>query len=600
MFSKLTRAAETVRRYASLAGWLAWDSLYRYKKQAALVLAADPMGVMLQVQAIGLAVFYGRALVNDNTVSLLGHSIELRHSVFALAAVAVAVFVLLLLAAAFSYLAHDQAIRLVRRYEEFCISRVISTWGSQVVVMPTPETPVTNRTALMRTARQDARYMGVVTRGALRMIAPVVTFLVAVSVLFLIHIWLTLATMAAMTVAVYFQARVSLFAASRSMELERYADTVRVRFQQVLDWQEGFPALGPDEDWLQQHIIGANDVQRWRDAYDSRFRIGALSELISNTSLAVAVLLMFLLLGPAMIGGYADFGLLAAYLIALRYAVVNMRGVARQLTIINRFYPHVLRYRNVSRLVTLPAAVADAAAPVAVKSTDIEIPGVVREWRIERGQRIGVLCPFRVSRFELGLLLAILFGEDESMMGHVMGALWFVNKEFGAPPVENLPALEQDAKDHANFLPQLAQLAREACLTFRSMNDPKRRTPRWEPMDDALKVALCVVAGLHYDPQFLFVADTALAALPVPARDELLEYGAERVMFIVSSDVEVDFSAAGVRAVVVVDDQQVLGVFPAADFLLGRDAIRDRFTAGLEARGGLVSDVGDTMMDEEF
>ena len=82
----------------------------------------------------------------------------------------------------------------------------------------------------------------------------------------------------------------------------------------------------------------------------------------------------------------------------------------------------------------------------------------------------------------------------------------------------------------------------------------------------------------------LVVAENVVLRAP-EAREELFQLCGDKTLFVVSGEVDTDFSVYGVRAVVVVAETAVIGIFPPAEFPAVREKVRQAFQEALQARG---------------
>lgn len=572
----------TFRRYLDLMRWLVGDFVWRYRWRTAVVLASGSLGVSCQATAIGQAIFYCQGLANDETIHLLGRDIALRSSVPALFAFGIASATLILVAAGLEYLSKIQAVHQSILYQTHSISRLVAALGRGAGPVLTPEDEIGSEAELQRVAKTNARYCGIAGRSLLNAITPVITLVGALALLFWLNPWLTFAIAGLMAGASPLMVKASRAGARHTAALRDTGSESASEIRRHVRWLQSSPAPGPPDEGLEHALLTNRSIQDWNEAYEGRLRVVALAELISNGVLAVALLLMFLLLGGDVFLHGEGWGRLAAYVVGLRYAMVNMRQGAQNFTTINRYFYALQAYRRA--LDTLRAAPEPEPEPerssgdddaLTVTTGPQPLPMSRTSLRLDRGQRLGVLSPLQVNRFDLARLLGALFPSDADGLRRLVAETSFVSDRVGRPPpgsLESVDALDSAAEIELVRAPTLLDAWRRLRSEWAVAAEDDEA---WGRLDAAPKAVLALVLALGRGGRVFVVAESALAAFDDAERAELLTLLDDRIVVIVGNETGTSIGRHGEDAVAITDAQAVLGLFEASEFESRREEIEE-------------------------
>lgn len=561
-----------LRRYAALMGWFLRDSAGRDKPRLLGILAAGAASVALQVNAIALAIWYARALQDGQVITVLGRTYDLRQSLAALVGVGAVASLSLLLSGWLYYLSRTMTLRLSRRYEEFCTRRLLEAFGSRSHVPDSADLPPLTDATLMRIARNDVRYCGICLRHVAGLLAPALTAVVAAAVMFSVNVVMSLAILAALGVSLRFMIRANRLGAEHTEALEKKSRPAFEHFRRVLRWQRQTALRKWDGERLQQWLFGDPQVRAWQNAYEGRLRVVAASELISTVFFAAAVLLMFLVLGWGILSGRHGWDLLIIYLLALRYAVTNLKTVATRVTSLNRFYHKVRRYRQTLRLLSTPEPPSAARSEsFLVRCERPSLEGSHREWRLSDGGVVGLISPLETDRFDLPLLLEALLGPDRQRVREVLGSAWYVGDVEVCPPVALGELVGAD--------PWPADLERSGLMEkLRPVLEwDRRQSPdpeRWRQLPAEVRALLLLLPALRQEVRWVFLADATLQAMDEPTRGALLGLLGGRIVVISAGAATNGLGSYGEEAIVVADAGQVHAIVKREDYPGRRDEVR--------------------------
>lgn len=411
------RFAEIFRRYASFLKWFLPDTMRQYKLSVALVIVTSTIGVGFQALTFGAIIYYANLLASgDHLVAdlyLMQIDLNPRESLELLMVASVATLVCLALSATFIYFARTGNINIGRRYNEYCIERLLDLVArDKQPILETPEGKFVDEKYLMRMMVGDARLCGRVLRIMLDMIVPIITLLFAFGVLLYLNAELTFIILACMSGYVAFQAHVSRGGAKNTQKFEGYTPLVIKILRDLLNQNTTLTNhISKKTSYKSRSYRSISDrsgaIRSQFNAFEGRVRATEQSRLISGLFTAIMVGLLLFILGQRIITSGIGWGELLVYLVALRFAMISLQLVFGQLTTVNRFYPQIQRYGRFvcTYPVALPEKLPTVVLPVTLNIGDSLNIGGESKLIISPGERVAILVSFVINKYNYAYLI---------------------------------------------------------------------------------------------------------------------------------------------------------------------------------------------------
>ena len=338
---------------------------------------------------------------------------------------------LLLLSAWLIYFSKTKTIALMRKYEEFCAKRIFSLFGSSIKVWKPPEQSFNNDRTIFRLVRIDSRNNSRALGIILAIAVPTIILLVSICTLFYTNIFLT-CLMLVFGIASFFQYKINIVGVRNSTRMENYVRDYGIEYNQIIQRQKNLSnPLPENEAWFENGLFASDRIKRYRDAYAGRLKVLETSHFVSNILFAIAIFMLLLIMGTRIIFKADNWSSLVIYLIALRYVLVNLRQLSRQITNINRFYPQIKRYflflkhtetsRENRTLDTVSYTIQAAS------STENSL----KTWQLSKGSRLGLVSAVKLNRYSLEFIFDCLLGHSERESRNALESVWFMALDYG-------------------------------------------------------------------------------------------------------------------------------------------------------------------------
>jgi len=325
---------EKLSSYLDFGKWFIWDSLLQWRKKTCLILISGILGTLLKMLIFGLVVLYAKHFSNDNPIILMGSILEPR-SEDTLAILTLLVVALSGLSAFFTYHSRRTIIKISRVYEVFCAKRVLRL-ASKVV------TTTTYKPQLSRLIRSDSRSAARMMKSLISIAPPSLAILISIGFLFYIAPGLTFVILLISCVLAYAQYHVSRRVASHSIEYEKLDPEAREEYNHFLSLYsttEEHPEKQQVED-----LYNNSAITKQLNAYVGLVSSVEVSSYISELFMMIILGFVIITLGLDIIEEKTGWESLLAYLLVLRFSMVNVQSVFKYITSVNRFYPQVSRY----------------------------------------------------------------------------------------------------------------------------------------------------------------------------------------------------------------------------------------------------------------
>jgi hypothetical protein len=396
------------------------DAVWRFKRRIAVLAIFGGVGVFIQGGALGAALLYARSLESGDpvTLPLLGREFDPRADVELLWLVAVLLTAALLVGGYSFYRFKSGAIAVGREYE----SRRLHETLAAVSRLPHPKVPDSSSLldeAHIAQVQRDARFCGRVLRKIIEGFVPVVVVPVAGLILLVMNPILTV-VLGLLTAA----AAASMFRSNRrgaraSERMERFArDAMQERkgaIRRLLagDLSHAANRRTPD-------LNSNKPVRRHLDAYTDRLQAIEDSGLASSVVTALALGIILLLEGRAVLTGDSAITTLLSYLVVLRIFLTHLMRLSRSVAAVSRFYPQVKRHFTFAdRAAPATTTPPPPTFPCALQLPPLHAAGgtdgekLTSNPRIEAGHRILLLTEGVFTRKSLGHLSSALTPLDD-------------------------------------------------------------------------------------------------------------------------------------------------------------------------------------------
>jgi len=556
-----TRLRAMLARYAGILGWVLKDSAWRYKGAVVTALVGDFLGVTFQVTAIGQALYYAKALSEDKTIGALGYSFEARSSVGLLVLFGVGILTALTISALMIYYSQTKILKLWRDHADFCARRVFYlVQRGQRLMRPEDETYRTQQD-ILRMANKDAKFCAFALRMCLHVAVPLVTFLIALGTLVYLNLGLSLILGVLVVVALPFLYKASTYGALSSTRFEEYGQRARKEFATLLRRLKGVSVPKHSDGRWVRAPLESNLNRRYHDAFAGRVVASQRSALAVNLVLGVAVAVILLFFGYRAMQSGSHWGVVLTYLVAARYCVTNLRTVSIQLTNLNRFYPHLRRYRDfVASIEAAPEPAAEMPDAWTLRAPHPVVPESRTQAPFRAGDRVHLFGPIRLNRYSVPFVLSRLLSPSLEDMDGLVAATWFVGHRYASPPVsvrEFLHLAEGEGLANLDADPDLRDALMDALP-----EDLDRPVPEeaWQDLEEGLAYSLALLAGRRSGCRWLLLDAQGLAEVSEPRRRRLLEGLADRFVVIVSATDTERLGCFGEDLVAVTDGTALVGL----------------------------------------
>jgi hypothetical protein len=411
------RLTKVFWRYTSFLKWFFPDAVGRYKLSIALVIAISAIGVGFQALTFSAIIYYANLLASGNHLVADLHAIQFdlnpRESSALLVVVSVSTLICLSLSAAFVYFARTGNIILGRRYNDYCIERLLDLVArDNQPILETPEGKFVDEKYLRRMMVGDARLCGRFLRITLDMIVPVIKLLFAFGVLLHLNANFTSIIFACMSGYIFFQACVSHNGAKNTKKFEVYTPLVNKILRDLLNQcatsMNHLPRTAQYKPRSYRSVSDRSGAIRSQfNAFDGRLLATEQSRLVSGLFMAIMLGLLFFILGQKIITSGIGWRDLLFYLVALRFAMTSLQLVFGQLTTLNRLYPQIQRYGCFvcAYPVSMHENFQNISQPFTLNIGDtLNIRGDPK-LTISLGERIAVLVSFAINKYNYAHLI---------------------------------------------------------------------------------------------------------------------------------------------------------------------------------------------------
>ncbi len=533
----LNKFFETIRQYSATLKVIAADSVWRFKKESFVILLTGFLGASFQLLTIGLALYYAHTMEKGGIIKLLGLEFQARTSMALLFLLGMVVLPLLLLSAWLIYFSKAKTIALMRKYEEFCAKRIFSVFGSSTKVWMPPEQGFHSDRIISRLVRINSRYNSRVLGIILAIVVPTITLLVSIGTLFYTNIFLTCLMLGFFGIASFFQYKINIVGVKNSTRMENYIRDYVIEYNQIIQRQKNLSnPLPENESWFENALFSSDKIKRYLDAYTGRLKVLETSNFVSNILFAIAIFMLLLIMGTRIIFKADNWSSLVIYLIALRYVLVNLRQLSRQITNINRFYPQIKRYFLFLQNTETPREIRTSDTVSYTIQAANSTENSLKTWQLSKGSKLGLVSPVKLNRYSLEFVFGCLFGHSERESRSALESVWFMAVDYGnaysslrgflcLPAGYSLSHVQKELEEAALWDKFEKQLP---C-------DLEKPIPRekWEQADVDLKVALALFGAVHSKHCWVMLEENAVRHLSDRTLQFFMNRLSDRILVIV-------------------------------------------------------------------
>lgn len=593
----------TLEKYWGFVRWLVRDSLWRRRGLATVVVVIGVLGVSCQVMVFGLVIYYAEHFSSGESITVVGATFEPRTSIPLLIAGSGTIVVLLLLSALCIYYSRRTIICMAREYEEICVKRVFRTLGSGGDLFDGMAESKESEAYLLRLVRADSRIAGRVLRRLLSLVVPGTTLLVAVIVLLYLEVWLTAILAVLGGALLFYQYHVSRTAAEHSIKFEKWAQLAGAEYKGLVKYYRHLPRADTSDEYADS-LFAKGPVRKQLNAYEGRLRAVENSRLVSGVFMAVGIGLIIVVMGGSIIQQGSGWGRLLIYVIALRFAMMNVQIVFSAITGINRFYPQLRRYLAFVR--SSSASSLEQYPPRRVHTLSIgEVAeemcseGSWEEFELRPGARLALVTPLELNRYTLAGLCGILAGGDEEATYGILNGARYASVAHGCPRTSLRRVLGLSAEatwsELRDWFPN-ADLWGCAREQLPSNLDKKVDSAQWEAVAPELKFVLSLISARIEGCFWLFLQVDGLRQLGPEAAPFYLNLFADAVTVVVHGPDLDRVGTYGEHGVAVTDGEMLLALGPLEWFESAHGWISETV---MSARSGGKKGLGKEAVDDD-
>jgi ABC-type multidrug transport system fused ATPase/permease subunit len=321
--------------YAEVTLWMVKDTLLRNRWQNLLGTSLQFAGLSAQVIAVTLTLGYAQRLESNTPLDIVGFEFIPQASIPLLVFVAAASGGLLLISSLMTWASQKIILNLRRGYYEFCMERLFRLLKERGAPQQLKQTEGQVR-ALFMLVRRDGLYCSRYYGALIGAIVPGVTAAAALATCIYTDWTLTIALFAALGVIGPILYRGNRQSSGLSNQVDQRAPACAKELRgQLLEGLQG----------ADKTMVERPDSDAWMDAYMGRLGAAIHSDLVVNLLMSAAISTLVAGVGYQSITSHAGWGRIVIYLVALRYFLVHLKGLARMITTMNQFYVQSSRYR---------------------------------------------------------------------------------------------------------------------------------------------------------------------------------------------------------------------------------------------------------------
>ena len=396
-----------LREYLRSLGWVLRDGGGRFARPTFAIALVNLVGVVTGAVSLGGIVALAKHAGQPEPIRIAGMEINLADDIANLLLYATALAIIGLLSGLCLFATERMIMSVTRRYEKFNGQRILRLLNDPQYRGWTDLLQAPVGRSIGRLLGSGSRYTAYALRDMLRAILPIMTFVFAVSVLFWIDVWITLAlapVVIAYLLPLYF---INLKVARIQQEYRTLGPQVRRGIMRgVRDYTRAArdsrnPPLGSD-------LFDSDSFSRFSRLHYSRMlaskRVHFLNTIFAMLCL-LALITYFSIANRMFDRPWSD---LLAYVIALRFTVTALRSVSTIFVLFSRFLPEYRGYAMAVEGAQRMAGRRNALSGIATEPDALIIKlgsrghwGSSRRITLNAHHALLVLVPWRASRCDM-------------------------------------------------------------------------------------------------------------------------------------------------------------------------------------------------------
>ena len=399
----------SVRTDLGHLAWVARDVISHFKLSTLIVLILNLIGTAAGAAAVGALVLYARYLESGQPIQLAGMTIEPSRTTAGVIAFSAVMAALGLCSAACLYFTQWLVGRMTIRYLRMCVQRLVNVAADPAYAGWASIVPGRPHRVLHELTGRSARMTAMIMRRMVQVILPVIVFIIAATCLVAVSPLLTallIPQMAAYLALLYRVMRGVTMNQAQFLEINRES---RGDLRDALkDITESSLPVERKLD-LASQCLQTPERELTDDLFARRRLADDRAHLLNTTFFVLCVQVLFVFFAIQAGRDGHSWSELLLYIVALRFAVTELRRVTATLVFISRLLPVFVPYRDFMRAAEeLRQAHARQRTPkqplpdrISIHCEGEPMLGSASGLELRRGSILWVLQSWRPSRSDL-------------------------------------------------------------------------------------------------------------------------------------------------------------------------------------------------------
>jgi hypothetical protein len=428
-------------RYRQVANLILVDSVWRFRWAVIRFMFVSGISLAFMAGALGLLLEYGRLLESNDSIELIGITLEPGTS-YAVLIIVMCCGGILFLCSSFMQLYAEKGFNdLGRQYGVFCAERVVSKLSSflhtQYAFKEQPELEDIRKLTV-----GGSQICARVLVGILGTMPALLGFFVYSIFLVYLDITITLIIFLVMFLSSFFFYILSVQAAAlmrnrtnrKLMLANDYSTLIEYIKYATSPVERGHPTV--------DKAIKNGGFNNYFTEFFKARGVASYSAHVSTVTQAIVIIIIGMVKGGDIISSGTGYGDLAIYLVSGRLAMSSFLAVTRSLVMINRFYPTITHYFQTIAKFEESASFTSianytAGSPLTLTSHSFNHSETDSAQDLSPGSCIALISSKAIDRFDLPAILSRLHYEtnDEHNMHLPMSGCWVIPASSIQAPV---------------------------------------------------------------------------------------------------------------------------------------------------------------------
>jgi ABC-type multidrug transport system fused ATPase/permease subunit len=390
--------------------WVVRDGWRHFRAAFVGVLALNLIGTALGAATVAGIVLYARYLESGQPVGITGWELQPPQTVAGIIALATVMCVLGLISAAALYSMQWLSGRIVISYWRLCMRRLLRICADPAYAGWASLVPGRPQAAVWNLAGHSARITAVILRRLLLITLPVIVFMIATTCLIAVSPVLTGLLVPLMLAYLVLLHRITRAVVRQQADYLRASRGARAELRESIELANAHDGAeaGAETSEVERSLESPQRI-RAEELYARRRLADDRVHLLNTVFFVVCVFVLFAFFSIQVGTSDHTWSELLLYVVALRFAVTELRRVTRMMVLMGRFVPLAARFRQfVEGAEALRRARAQSRESTPVLPDEITIEcGAHLLWessecvRMPRGSVLWVLLPWPPGRADL-------------------------------------------------------------------------------------------------------------------------------------------------------------------------------------------------------